>query len=203
MTRRDRKALAGTRTLAALGVSWLVLMLLFSSFATGAEIEGVRFEDEIEFKEPVTQTLRLYGTGLLRYRVVFRGYVAGLYLPDDVSGDQALDDVSRRLELSYFWSIAGKDFADAANQLLERELSVEALASLRSRIDTLHRAYRDVRPDDRYALTYFPGFGTELRLNGERLVSIPGADFAKAYFGIWLGRKPLDEGLRDALLRRR
>ena len=70
------------------------------------------------------------------------------------------------------------------------------------RIDALHRAYRDVRPDDRYSLTYLPDVGTELRLNNELLASIPGNDFAEAYFGIWLGNQPLDEGLRDELLGR-
>jgi hypothetical protein len=39
-----------------------------------------------------------------------------------------------------------------------------------------------------------------LSLNGESLVTIPGADFAKAYFGIWLGPDALDADLRTALL---
>jgi chalcone isomerase-like protein len=57
-----------------------------------------------------------------------------------------------------------------------------------------------VSPGDRYALTYVPDVGTELRLNEESLATIPGEDFAEAYFGIWLGDQPLDEGLRDKLL---
>jgi hypothetical protein len=178
----------------------VILSLPFSSNA--AEIEGVEFADEIKFSKPIDGTLLLHGMGLLRYRVVFKGYVAALYLPEGLSGEDALEDVTRRLELSYFWSIGADDFANAADQLLERELSAAQLAPLRLRIDALHRAYRDVRPDDRYSLTYFQGVGTELRLNGKLLVLIPGADFARAYFGIWLGRNALDTDLRDALLRR-
>ena len=178
----------------------MILSLPFS--ANTAEIEGVQFADEISFAKPIDRTLRLHGMGLLRYRVVFKGYVAALYLPEGLSGEEALEDVTRRLELSYFWSIGAEDFAKAADQLLEKELSAAQLAPLRLRIDTLHRAYRDVRPDDRYSLTYFEGVGTELRLNGELLVSIPGADFARAYFGIWLGPQALDTDLRDALLGR-
>ena len=170
--------------------------------ANTAEIEGVEFADEIKFSKPIDGTLRLHGMGLLRYRVVFKGYVAALYLPEGLSGEDALEDVNRRLELSYFWSIGAEDFAHAADRLLEKELSAAQLAPLRLRIDALHTAYRDVRPDDRYSLTYFQGVGTELRLNGELLVLIPGADFARAYFGIWLGRNALDTDLRDALLRR-
>lgn len=178
----------------------LAVILSVPLSANTAEIEGVEFSDEINFSKPIESTLRLHGMGLLRYRVVFKGYVAALYLPEGVSAENALEDVTRRLELSYFWSIDAEDFANAADRLLERELSVGQLAPLRLRIDALHRAYRAVRPDDRYSLTYFEGVGTELRLNGELLVLIPGADFAKAYFGIWLGPQPLDLGLRDALL---
>jgi hypothetical protein len=171
-------------------------------FARTAEMEGVDFADEVEFSKPIDRTLRLHGMGLLRYRVLFKGYVAALYLPEGVSGEDALEDVTRRLELSYFWSIGAEDFANAADRLLERALTAAQLAPLRLRIDALHRAYRDVRPDDRYSLTYFEGVGTELRLNGELLASIPGADFASAYFGIWLGSQALDDDLRDALLGR-
>jgi hypothetical protein len=64
-------------------------------------------------------------------------------------------------------------------------------------------AYRDVKPGDRYALTYIPGSGTELSFNGSPLVVIDGADFAAAYFSIWLGKRPLDPGLKDKLLRKR
>lgn len=184
---------------AALG---LVVILCMPFSANSAEIEGVEFADEITFSQPIDANLRLHGMGLLRYRIVFKGYVAALYLPEGVPGGNALEDVTRRLELSYFWSIAAENFGDAADQLLERELSAAQLGPLRSRIDALHRAYRDVRPGDRYSLTYFEGGGTELRLNGEFLVSIPGADFARAYFGIWLGNQALDDGLRDDLLRR-
>ena len=120
-------------------------LLLFSPSARSIEIEGIVFPDQIRVSgEPdqPEQSLRVFGVGLLRYRIVFRGYVAALYLPEGAASDQAFENVPRRIELSYFWSIAGKDFAHAADQILERELSPEKLTSLRSLIDRLHRAYR-------------------------------------------------------------
>ncbi|MFM8357803.1 MAG: chalcone isomerase family protein, partial [Verrucomicrobiota bacterium] len=68
--------------------------------------------------------------------------------------------------------------------------------------DRLNRAYRDIRPGDRYTLTYLPGRGTTLRLNDTELVTIEGADFAGAYFRIWLGDDPISPALRDQLLGR-
>ena len=60
--------------------------------------------------------------------------------------------------------------------------------------------YRDVEEGDRYRLTYSPGVGTTVALNGEPLGTIPGADFAADYFGIWLGEEPLDRSFRDQVL---
>jgi hypothetical protein len=62
--------------------------------------------------------------------------------------------------------------------------------------------YRDVKPGDRYALTYVPGVGTELALNGTRLGTVAGADFAAAVFAIWLGPKAIDDSLKTQLLGR-
>jgi hypothetical protein len=176
-------------------------LLLAAPPAAGAVIEGVEFADEIRISNEPTQVLSLHGMGLLRYRVIFRGYVAALYLPDGADGQQALSDLPRRLELSYFWAIDGKDFGEAANQILARSLTPSQLESLAPRVEELHRAYRDVRPSDRYSLTYVPNIGTQVRLNDDLFVTIPGEDFARAYFGIWLGTEPLDAGLRDELLK--
>jgi hypothetical protein len=56
-----------------------------------------------------------------------------------------------------------------------------------------------VKPGDRYALTYVPGVGTELALNGTTLGTVEGADFAAAVFAIWLGPQAIDESLKTQL----
>ncbi len=86
--------------------------------------------------------------------------------------------------------------------MLSRNVSASTLSSLRDRLDRIRAAYRDVKPGDRYALTYRPGSGTELSFNGTTLVVIQGDDFASAYFSIWLGKQPLDPGLKEDLLRK-
>ena len=168
--------------------------------ARAAEIEDVEFAERHPAGAESDASLPLRGLGLLRYRIFFKGYVAALYLPAGVPSRDVLEDVPKRLELHYFWSIPGDQFGPVAQANLVEHLGAEAVAALQTRIDELHGAYRDVSPDDRYALTYRPGVGTSLEWNGRRLVTIPGADFAAAYFGIWLGPRPLDESLRDQLL---
>ncbi len=50
------------------------------------------------------------------------------------------------------------------------------------------------------ALTYIPGTGTELALNGRPMGVIEGADFAAAIFSLWLGENPYDKRFKNALL---
>jgi hypothetical protein len=117
-----------------------------------------------------------------------------------VSPQQVLDDVPKRLEIQYFWSIGAEDIVEAGTRGIEANVDEADLAGLRDRIDVMNRLYEDVAPGDRYALTYLPGVGTELSLNGSAKGVVVGADFAKAIFSIWLGETPLDESLKRRLL---
>ena len=174
-------------------------LLCSVGYASGeaAEIEGVRFADTY-VDEGVA--LSLHCTGLLRHKIVFKGYVAALYLGSGVRRDDVLSDVPKRLEISYFWHIAGHHFGRAGEEVLGRNVGTSTLALLAPRLERIGALYEDVRPGDRYALTYVPGRGTELALNGRRLGVIEGPDFAAAYFSIWLGADPLDRPLRKQLL---
>ncbi len=177
----------------------LALTVLLATASSGAAtIEKVEFDERVAAGERV---LSLHSVGLLRYRLLFKGYVAALYLEDGTAPADVLEDVPKRLELEYFWSIPGEKFGPVAESALERSLDAQSLERLRPRIEALHEKYQDVKPGDRYAITYSPGEGTELAKNGVRLALIPGEDFARAYFGIWLGENPLDRKLRDKLLK--
>ncbi len=175
----------------------LSLALLWPLPASPVEIEGVEYAEEIE---AAGTSLRLQGVALLNYKVLFKAYTAALYLGEGVDPADVLGDTPKRLELAYFWSIDGEKFGPAGVEILSRNVDEATLTALRPRLDRIGALYEDVEPGDRYALTYIPGMGTELAKNGRRIGTIPGADFAAAYFAIWLGAEPLDAKLRDRLL---
>jgi hypothetical protein len=180
------------------GPALLLALLLAAPAARAAQVvEGVRFAASLVAGDA---SLALRGASLLRYRVVIRAYVAALYLPPEIPSARALDDVPKRLEIEYFWAIRAADFARATDTGIARNVDEAKLAQLRPRIDALSALYRDVEPGSRYAITYVPGRGTELALDGDRLGLVEGADFAAALFAIWLGDEPLDAGLKDRLL---
>jgi hypothetical protein len=183
------------------------LVAVVSSLAatTGAKTgESFRIEG-VSFSRTYAEgglSLRLHNAALLRYKILFRGYVVGLYLPEDTDPSAALSEVPKRLEFYYFWEIPGPEFGKAGERILARNVDEPTMAALRGRLDRINSAYRDVKPGDRYALTYRPGKGTELSLNGAPLLLVEGADFAAAYFSIWLGEKPIDDDLKTELLRK-
>jgi len=163
-------------------------------------VENVTFADSVTIgSTPVP----LHNAALLRYLKFIKAYVAALYLPEGATTENVLADVPKRLEINYLVSIKGPDFGKGAEPTLKLNQTTAELAKLRSRIDRINGIYRDVKPGDRYALTYLPGWGTELALNGTPLAIIEGADFAAAYFGIWLGRNSIDDKLKRNLLKGR
>lgn len=126
--------------------------------------------------------------------------VAGLYVQESTPGTGVLTDVPKRLEIEYFWALKAKDIVKASQKLLTDNVDGQTLQRLQRQVVRMHSLYEDIRPGDRYALTYLPGRGTFLSLNGEYKGVVPGADFAAAYFSIWLGDQPMDSSLKHQLL---
>ena len=177
-----------------------ILLLTAPAFANptaSVDIAGVNFA-KMHATPDVELTFR--GGALLRYMVFIKAYAGALYMPDGADHQQALGNVPRRIELSYFQAISAEDFAKATRKKIADNLAPEALAAMSERIDRFNALYRDVEPGDRYALTFIPGEGTELSLNGEVLGHIAGDDFAAAVFAIWLGSDPIDHDFKTALL---
>jgi len=170
--------------------------VLLPAGLNAAEIDGAYFNESLIVNNT---TLKLTGTGLLRYWG-FKAYVGAFYLEAGCPIDDALSDRAKRIELQYKRSIKGSDFGPATDKSIANNLDPATVKRLRPRIDYHNSLYEDVQPGDRYALTYIPGRGTELALNGEPKGVIEGADFAAAVFSIWLGPEPLNKSFKKQIL---
>ncbi len=147
--------------------------------------------------------MNLMGKGEVYYMGFIKVYDAAFYANIPSGGQVVMDpETSRCLKLTYNVSLAVKDFVLGAESILARQHSPEEIAKLREEIGRLHGAYRDVQKGDSYYLCYdAQQRRTTLTLNDTELVAVTSAEFAEAYFGIWLGAvQPIDEKLRDRLL---
>jgi hypothetical protein len=112
--------------------------------ARGVEIEEVVFEDRVRVHG---LPLVVAHTGLMRWKIVFRGYVAALYLGEGVSPDDWSVDVPKRLEIVYFWAIDGKAFGRTGDEILAHNVSAEELARLHARLVRIASLYPDFAPE--------------------------------------------------------
>jgi hypothetical protein len=198
---------SNARKLLLIRIFFITLLITFPDFTQASlaksqsmgtiTISGVVMDKTVEID---SHTCDLIGAGLLRYRAVFRGYVAALYLEKGHSSGEVFKDIPKSLVIEYFHAITAQGFISSTQQGFMNNLTQDQMESIRERAKVLYSIYRDVKPRDRYTYTYIPGIGSELALNGRVLGTIRGLDFANAFFSIWLGRNPLDQDLKKALL---
>lgn len=169
--------------------------------AAAAELAGVVMPDQIALDG---KTLLLNGLGLreatfLRVDV----YVAGLYLEEkSQDADEILAaDRARRLSMQFVRSVGKEDQVKHWSEGFEKNSGAD-LPALKDRIKTLGSWMVDVSSGDTLALTYLPEKGTTVEIKGKTVGTIPGADFGRAVFALWLGPSPPNSGLKDGLLGR-
>lgn len=144
--------------------------------------------------------MSLRGEAVLKVGYLFKVYEARLLLDEQVPTSRVLEDVAKRLEIRYLRAIKAEDLVEIGDHTLQRQIDPQLFGQIKDRVATINRWYTDVQPGDVYTLTYVPGIGSELALNGKPLGLIEGADFAAAYFGIWLDPRTKYRDFRQALL---
>jgi hypothetical protein len=157
------------------------------------------------FPNTVTvQEVRLEKVGEATFKwMVFKVYEGALYLERGADPRDPLADISKSLQLTYSRGLTAEQFVKSGDAFLRKNTTPDEWDALADRLARLNAAYRDVEKGDTYALSYTPDGGTTLALNGRPLVTIEGADFARAYFSIWLGDNPTKAKFKEALLSRR
>jgi hypothetical protein len=177
--------------------AWLLSLVLLPSLAQGREEYNVRMPDTVKVDD---KELKLNGMGL-RKRLVFKVYVAGLYLetpsksgPEIISSDQA-----KRITLFMLRDLGKDKIIDALRDGFEKNAKAQ-MPALKERLERLMAQLPDqAKKGSTIVITYLPGTGTVLTRAGDRTV-IEGKDFAEALFSVWLGREPVDEELKKGLV---
>lgn len=176
---------------AAMGVTW-------AAAASAQELEGVHVPAQVTVQDT---TLVLNGAGV-RWKLFVKAYVGALYLPEPnripsqviaAAGPKCI-----RLVL-----LRDVDAASMVEELLTRfraNASDEAYVQLQERIDHLNGALPDMRTGDVVRLDLADSERTDFWVNDALVASFIGEDFQTAVLRLWLGDRPADEQLKQALL---
>ncbi|MEO8484984.1 MAG: chalcone isomerase family protein [Betaproteobacteria bacterium] len=175
------------------------LALAWSATAQAVEVGGV---DIAEKASVGGKELVLNGAGV-RTRVVFKVYVASLYLPAKATTLQGvLASGPRRIQMNLLRSLSADQLVDALVDGLKDNHGEAELAAMKAQQDQLvatMKAFPQVGEKDVVALDYANG-GTQILLNGASKATIPGDAFNAALTRIWLGERPVQGDLKKAML---
>jgi hypothetical protein len=181
----------------------LSVSFLFLSHSVYAQkqVEGVDIPTVIKSK--TDESLNLRGVGV-RTKFFFDLYVCSLFIvnPDDeissiINSDQS---ISVRLNIISDMITAEKMYGAMADGFELSSPNPDEV--LQEKINVFQNLFKanSIKDGDQFQFSFSKKYGTVVSKNGKDLASIPGLDFKKALFDIWLGTKPVDKGLKKELL---
>ncbi|MDE2051186.1 MAG: chalcone isomerase family protein [Gammaproteobacteria bacterium] len=179
----------------------LLLCLCAAPAATAAarECGGVSFPGHLQAHGA---TLTLNGLGLRKATIFgIKVYVGALYVGHPTSDAAAVLSSSdpAEIELRFVFHVTAGQLRDAWREGFEKSARGQ-LAQLQSRIAQLDGWMTSVSSGQRMTFLRIPGVGVQYSLDGAVKGTIPGDDFARAFFAIWLGSSPPSPELRAGLL---
>lgn len=172
------------------------------AWAQPLEVEGVKLAATAQVG---AATLQLNGAGL-RTKLFFKGYVAGLYMPQKAANAAQLlaQKGARRVTLVMLRNVDAESFSNALNDGLRDNHTEAQFAAMKPQIDALNanlKAVGEAKKGDVIHFEFVPDTGTQVTVNGQaRGSAIAGEDFFTAVLRIWLGDKPVDGNLKKGLV---
>ena len=173
------------------------------AWAETVEVANVKYETAMDL---AGQKLVLNGAGV-RYKAIFKVYTAGLYLTTKAGTTQEVLAAHgpKRIQIQMLRDIDGNELGKLFTKGMEanapREEFIKCINGV-LKLSEVFASRKQLNNGDSFSVDYVPGLGSTLLLNGKPLMSEPikEPEFFTALLRIWLGDKPADDALKDALL---
>jgi hypothetical protein len=175
-----------------------LLSLAIAIPALALTLAGVNMEDRVTVGG---QTLVLNGAGL-RKKLFIKVYVGGLYLTAKNANAAAImaADAPRRQVMHFLYSVSKDQMCDAWKEGLE-DNTKNPSAEVKAGFNTLCSWMEPIPKGNRLVLTYVPGTGTTVEVNGKAKGTLPGKATSDAILATWIGPKPgPGEDFKNAVL---
>jgi hypothetical protein len=155
--------------------------------ADAATVSGVKLDDRVTVNN---QALQLNGAGL-RKKFVVKVYVGALYLQakQTNAATAVATDAPRRMVMHFLYNVSKAQMAEAWQEGLA-ENTPNASPEVKTAFTTLQSWMEDVPKGNRIVLTYVPGIGTTVEVNGKNKGTLGGKATADAILNTWVGPKP-------------
>ncbi len=189
----------------ALLAALLVACVAWIPAARAIEIESVKIDDKVVLASGVPE-LVLNGAGVRHKFVFVKVYIGSLYLTQKKTDSDAIyvDPGPKRVSMHILSSeVTAQDLISSMNNALAANHSPHELALIEKRIRDLNTMMSSIKVLNKGSvvhLDYLPDVGTRVIVDGQERITIPGGDFYRAMLHIWIGNKPVDGRLRDAML---
>lgn len=180
-------------------VTRLLVLMALALPVSAAEIAGVKFDEQARVAEA---PLTLKGVGL-RKRLFFQVYAIGLYV-QDTKGDPVAQGGAKRVAIHMLRDVDAETFTRALVDGMRPnhdEATMTALAPRIAQLSAIMAQMKEAKKGMAIALDWVPGAGTRVTIDGKPAGEpIAGEDFYRALLRIWLGEKPVQDDLKQALL---
>jgi hypothetical protein len=154
-----------------------------------------------EWPARVGDDLELRGSGRFTW-LWYKVYDVALWLPAEVPAAQVLEDRPRRIAFRYLRAFTAAELAKATSKTVEERIGSTPRVEIDAGVTAINALWPAVVVGDELILDYRPGSGTTVTHNATVLGTVAGSAFASVLFAVWLGSDPIDEDLRDGLLRK-
>lgn len=182
---------------------WLVVLFIavLATSAGAVEIHGTKVAETVQVEG---SDLLLNGAGV-RTKVIFKVYVAALYLKDKKNTAESVlaDAGAKRVSLFFLRELSAEKLANALDEGLTANNSAAELTALDAKLKEFRALISSggaAKEGSQIVLDYVPGKGTQVLLNGTAKGVILGEDFNRALLKVWLGEHPVDDKLKKSLL---
>ncbi len=164
-----------------------LLTLLLALPAGAGTLAGVTLPDTAEVKG---QNLVLNGMGL-RSKFFIKVYVAGLYLAQKEKAPAKIlaADSPRRMVMHFLYDVTKEQMCEAWNEGLA-DNTPNAPADVKKGFMTLCNWMEPINKGNKIVLTYVPGEGTHVEVNGKAKGTLEGKATADAILSSWIGPSP-------------
>ncbi len=177
----------------------LVLAVVLAVPSYSMRIAGKNIPNTLKFGDT---TLVLNGAGI-RKKLWIKVYVGALYLKKKSHDYNAIINADEPMAIRMHFvydGVSASKMKSAWEDSFENILG-EGYGNLKNKVN-LFLSFFNVKTheDDKWDMVYIPGVGTKVLFNGKEKGVVPGLDFKKALFSVFLAKNAEHQDLREGML---